>query len=172
MNTLIKKSLLSSSTALLALSLVASSAVYAGDHPVAGGWNVTYTTQNVIPVDERGHMLVQAIAEGSNKSTLNNNHLDGWTIVNKEMADLTQGNGPHNGYIDYSNGSDIVTAAWSGNVSTVMSPEGTPQTSFAGEWQYTGGTGPYANIKGSGTYSGHFVSQTEYVVDWKGFSNK
>jgi len=172
MNILIKKSFLGTSTALIAFSLFSASAVHAGDHPVAGDWNVAYTTQNVIPVDEKGHMLVQAIAEGSNKSTLNNNHLDGWTLVNKEMADLTQGNGPHNGYIDYTNGSDTVHAAWSGKVTTVMSQEGTPQTSFAGEWQYTGGTGPYANIKGSGTYSGHFTSQTEYVVDWKGFSNK
>jgi hypothetical protein len=46
--------------------------------------------------------------------------------------------------------------------------DGQPMTSFSGTWKKLSGTGKYEGIQGQGTYSGHFTSQTEYVVDWRG----
>jgi hypothetical protein len=41
-------------------------------------------------------------------------------------------------------------------------------TSFKGTYEKMSGTGTLQGIKGRGTYTGHFTSQTEYVVDWIG----
>ena len=57
---------------------------------------------------------------------------------------------------------------WEHQLTTVMTEEGTPSTTFEGTFTYTGGMGKYENIKGGGTYKGMFTSKTEYVVDWMG----
>lgn len=95
---------------------------------------------------------------------------EGATVSNPEVANLHQGTGDHSGYYTITSGSDSTIAKWNGNVNTVMK-DGNPMTSFKGKWEYVGGTGKYAGIKGKGEYSGHFVSATAYVVDWKGHKN-
>ena len=110
-------------------------------------------------------MLVES--HGTNKSS---NWMDDAQVINKEIDFLLQGNGPQHGYITFAKGEDTVDVKWSGIVSTVMA-NGQPQISFHGTWEQLKGTGKYQGIHGKGSYKGHYISQTEYVVDWVGHSS-
>ena len=59
----------------------------------------------------------------------------------------------------------LVSVQKSGKVTTTLSPDKTPITTFQGTWNKVKGTGRYQGITGSGNYKGHFTSQTEYTVD-------
>ncbi len=89
-------------------------------------------------------------------------------VVNRDVVDVVNGNGPHRGYATLSKDDGEVVVKWSGDVATMMAKDRPPLISFRGTWQYVSGTGKYQGIQGRGTYSGHFTSQTEYVADWIG----
>jgi hypothetical protein len=124
--------------------------------------------QNIEVADAPGHVLVLSQAKGSNRSTGPTDYMDGAEIVNSEIADLIQGNGTHQGYVRMSKGGESTVTKWSGKVTTVLSPEKTPITTFEGTWSKVNGSGRFAGVSGSGTYKGRMTSQTEYVVDWQG----
>jgi hypothetical protein len=122
----------------------------------------------VLPVTaQSGDMLMLVESHGTNKSS---NWMDDAQVVNKEIDFLLQGNGPQHGYVTFAKGEDTVDVKWSGYVSTVMA-NGQPQISFHGTWEDVKGTGKYQGIHGKGSYKGHYISQTDYVVDWVGQSN-
>lgn len=150
---------------LTASSLVMSLPVHA--EVISGAITLKVTKQDVLPVTAQGgDMLMLVETHGTNKST---NWMDDAQVVNKEIDFLLQGNGPQHGYITFAKGDDTVDVKWSGIVSTAM-PNGQPQISFHGTWEQLKGTGKYQGIQGKGSYKGHFISQTEYVVDWVGHS--
>jgi hypothetical protein len=151
---------------LAASSLVMSVPVYA--EAISGAIPLKVTKQEVLPVTaQSGDMLMLVETHGTNKST---NWMDDAQVVNKEIDFLLQGNGPQHGYITFAKGDDTVDVKWSGIVSTAMA-NGQPQISFHGTWEQLKGTGKYQGIQGKGSYKGHFISQTEYVVDWVGHSS-
>jgi len=151
---------------LAASSLVMSVPVYA--EAISGAITLKVTKQEVLPVTaQSGDMLMLVETHGTNKST---NWMDDAQVVNKEIDFLLQGNGPQHGYITFAKGEDTVDVKWSGIVSTAMA-NGQPQISFHGTWEQLKGTGKYQGIQGKGSYKGHFISQTEYVVDWVGHSS-
>ena len=151
---------------LAATSLVMGVPVYA--EPISGAITLKVTKQEVLPVTaQSGDMLMLVETHGTNKST---NWMDDAQVVNKEIDFLLQGNGPQHGYITFAKGDDTVDVKWSGIVSTAMA-NGQPQISFHGTWEQLKGTGKYQGIRGKGSYKGHFISQTEYVVDWVGHSS-
>jgi len=151
---------------LAASSLVMSVPVYA--EAISGAITLKVTKQEVLPVTaQNGDMLMLVETHGTNKST---NWMDDAQVVNKEIDFLLQGNGPQHGYITFAKGDDTVDVKWSGIVSTAMA-NGQPQISFHGTWEQLKGTGKYQGIQGKGSYKGHFISQTEYVVDWVGHSS-
>lgn len=134
---------------------------------ISGSFNVKVAKQEVLPLSAQGgDMLMLAESHGTNKST---NWMDGAQVVNKEVAALLQGSGPQHGYLTFTKGNDQVEVKWSGYVSTVMA-KGQPQISFQGTWEQLKGTGKYQGIQGQGTYGGHYISQTDYVVNWVGQS--
>ena len=136
---------------------------------IAGTVSAKYAEQHPLPVpDAAGHALVLARAQGVNRSTGPTRYMDKGDVTNFEFADLTQGNGPQQGYISMSQGADTMISKWSGKVTTTLSPDKTPITSFAGTWTKVSGTGRYKKATGGGTYNGHFTSQTEYTVEWSG----
>jgi hypothetical protein len=136
---------------------------------IAGTFDAKYVEQHPLPVpDAAGHALVLGRVEGVNRSTGPTLYMDKGKVTNFEFDDLTQGNGPQQGYISMSRGGDSVISKWSGQVTTTLSPDKTPITTFTGTWTKVKGTGRYADITGKGTYKGHFTSQTEYTVDWSG----
>lgn len=147
----------------------AQTAIAADSGNISGRVVVNNVKEDVLPIAEaNGHVLLLEEFQGTNQDTGGNGYFEGARVDNKDVADLYQGNGPHRGYITLSKGADEVVAKWSGEVSTTMSKDGKPLTSFKGTWDYIAGTGHYAGINGSGRYSGHFTSKTAYVVDWKG----
>lgn len=136
---------------------------------IAGTFAVRYTEQHPLNVaDAEGHVLVLGRVEGRNRSTGPTPYMDGAAVTNLEFADLSRGNGPHQGYILMSKDADSVISKWSGKVTTTLSADKTPITTFAGTWVTVKGTGRYQAATGSGSYKGHFTSQPEYTVDWEG----
>lgn len=146
-----------------------SSVALAEGGNISGSITFSYTKQEALPVAEApGHLVQLVEVKGVNKNTGSTDHMDGAAVTNREIARLFQGNGPHSGYITLDESGNATTALWSGEVTTVMSPEGQPQTSFKGSWEYVAGTGKYEGIRGKGEYHGQFTSQSSYVVDWSG----
>lgn len=136
---------------------------------IAGTFTAKYAEQHPLPVpDAGGHALMLGRVEGVNRSTGESPYMDQGKVTSLEFADLIQGNGPQQGYITFSQGADSVISKWSGKVTTTLSPDKTPRTSFAGTWTKLKATGRYQDITGKGAYKGRFISQTEYTVDWEG----
>jgi hypothetical protein len=136
---------------------------------VAGTFTMTYSQMNPLPVgDAEGHVLISNHATGANRSTGRDAYMDGADVANTEIADLTQGNGPHQGYVIFSSGGDRTVNKWNGTVTTVLGPDKQPATSFEGTWTKVNGAGRYDQIGGRGTYRGRMTSPQSYVVEWKG----
>jgi hypothetical protein len=154
----------------LALSAAGSLAmsVPAYADAISGEFTVKVAKQEVLPVTAQiGDMLMLIESHGTNKSR---NWMDDAEVVNKEIDFLLQGSGPQHGYVTFVKGEDRVDVKWSGYVRTVMA-KGQPQIGFHGTWEDVKGTGKYQGIQGKGSYKGHYISQTDYVVDWVGQSN-
>lgn len=136
---------------------------------IAGTVTAKYAEQHPLPVpDAAGHVLVIGRAQGVNRSTGPTRYMDKGDVTNLEFGDLTQGNGPQEGYISMSQGADTTVSKWTGKVTTTLSPDKTPLTTFAGTWTKVRGTGRYQDATGKGTYKGHFTSPTEYTIQWSG----
>lgn len=154
--------------ALAACSIFSGVAMAEGGN-ISGSITLSYTKQEALPVAEApGHMVLLGEVKGANKNTGSTDYMDGAEVTNREIGRLFQGNGTHSGYITLGKNGNSSIALWSGEVTTVMPPEGQPQTSFKGNWEYVAGTGKYDGIRGKGEYRGHFTSQTSYVVEWSG----
>jgi hypothetical protein len=89
---------------------------------------------------------------------------DGATVQYWGVADLVAGNGSQTGYfINRHTTGEIDRGTFTGKITTdagVSTMEGT--------WKYSGGTGTFARISGSGTYKGRIASPTEVEVSWEG----
>ena len=136
---------------------------------VAGTFTMTYSQINPVPIgDAPGHVLISNRATGTNRSSGRDAYMEHAKVANTEMADLAQGNGPHQGYTIFSSGRDSTVNKWSGKVRTILGPDKQPVTSFEGSWSKVRGTGHYAGVTGQGTYRGRMTGQNTYQVEWKG----
>lgn len=154
---------------VLAIVLVATNSHAQQMISVSGKITATYTQQDSAVVSAAdGHVMHIAVSEGTNASPEGGGFMDGAQTTNMGFSDLTKGNGPHEGYIQFVKGDNGTMGQWRGKVTTVMSPEGTPVTTFEGNYRYISGNGEFENIKGAGTYRGSFSSKTEYTVEWQG----
>ena len=154
--------------AMTAFALMSVQA-YAAGGKISGSGLLTYTKQEALPIAEAsGNILLLGELHGINKNTGTTDYMEGADVMNGEIVQLFQGNGPHSGYCTLSKDGNTVTALWKGQVTTTMASDGTPQTSFKGTWQYVAGTGKFNGIKGNGEYHGHFTAKTSYEVDWSG----
>jgi len=135
---------------------------------VSGKMTMAYTKlDSLIIADTEGHNMGLGESKGTNASTGDKAFMDGAETTTISYADLTKGNGPHMGYTTFKKGDDMFIAKWRGDVKTTMTEEGAPKISFNGTFKYIKGAGQFENIKGSGTYTGHFTSKTEYIVSWE-----
>jgi hypothetical protein len=156
-------------TAAVAIALFLPAAVHAGGTAVAGQFTGSYTKQEALPVPQaEGHVLILGEASGRNVGRDGTRYMDGASIVNREIADLLQGNGPHRGYVTMRLGGDETVTRWNGHVTTTLNRDGTPNITFAGTWEKVRGNGMYRDGSGTGSYQGYFTSQTEYFVEWSG----
>jgi hypothetical protein len=136
---------------------------------MSGKATMKYTTRTVVPIgDVEGHFVSVGEAGGTNTNTGKWDFMSGATATSIGTQDLTKGNGPQSGYFILSKGEDKTVAKITGTVKTILSPEGKALTSMSGEWKYVVCAGVYAGCTGQGVYQGSFLSQDEYVVEFKG----
>lgn len=136
---------------------------------IAGTMTISYTKQETLDVgDTEEHIVALSEGEGVHVSTGKHKFMDGAQLVNISFGDLVKGNGPHQGYVRLTQKGETVFARWEGKITTTLSPEGTPVTTFEGSFSFITGTGQFKNIQGSGTYKGGFISRTIYTVEWEG----
>ena len=113
-------------------------------------------------------VLLLTQSSGTNRSTGKSAYMDGAEVVNREIGDLTQGNGPHQGYLTQIKGADTTITRWQGKVVTTLGPDQKPSTRFEGAWSKLKGTGRYQGLTGAGSYKGRMTSPTEYTIEWNG----
>jgi hypothetical protein len=139
---------------------------------ISGKFSMKYSQQHPLPLaDAAGPVLLANEAKGTNSNTGQTDYMDGATVRSIEIADLTQGTGSHQGYITFSKGGDTAVDRWNGRVTTTLSADKQPITTFEGTWTKVNGTGRYQGVTGSGRYKGRMVSPTEYIVEWDGQMN-
>jgi hypothetical protein len=166
MTTKLAKSLVILSS--LASIAFACTTAWADQIKESGSFDLAYVKKDAQPIpDQDGHMLSLSDAQGVSKNTSGTDYLDGFSVNVRDFADLTQGTGPHQGYVIYAKGSDQQVVKIEGMVTTTMK-EGRPNTTFKGNWVVVNAKGALAGTKGDGTYSGYFTAEDKYHVDWEG----
>jgi hypothetical protein len=161
--------------AILALGVPALTAATLGNEPVrerlqiSGVFSMKVSQQQALPVATPADpVLLLTQSSGTNRNTGKSAYMDGAQVINREIADLTQGNGPHQGYITEILGADTTVTRWQGKVTTTLGPDQKPVTGFEGSWSKIKGTGQYQGVTGAGSYKGRMTSPTEYTVEWSG----
>jgi hypothetical protein len=156
-------------TAVAVVIGMAAAGAEAQVNAMSGKATLKYTAKTVVPVgDAEGHILMVADATGLNTNTGKWDFMSGAVASSRGTADLTKGNGPQSGYFILTKEGSQTVAKYTGTVKTILSPEGKPLTSISGEWKYVSCGGAYAGCTGQGGYQGDFLSQDEYVVEFKG----
>lgn len=86
------------------------------------------------------------------------------TITYWGYADLVEGNGTQRGHwVNNHADGDQDYGTFEGRITT---SEG--QTQMEGTWEYKGGTGKFAKIRGGGAYKGHFPGPGLVENAWEG----
>jgi len=154
---------------VLVYSVVSLDAIAQQMTKISGKMTCAYTDRQAYESGyTEGHFLSLAESDGINISAGANVFMDGAQVVNFSFADLVKGNGPHQGYVKLLQKDDVVISKWQGKITTIMSDEGTPLTTFDGTYSYVKGLGKFNNIQGKGTFRGKFISQNIYTVEWEG----
>ncbi|HEU4474354.1 MAG TPA: hypothetical protein VFR72_05925 [Gemmatimonadales bacterium] len=136
---------------------------------ISGVFSMKVGQQQALPIASQADpVLLLTESSGTNRSTGKVAYMDGAQVTNREIADLTQGNGPHQGYLTEIQGPDTSVARWQGKVVTTLGPDQKPVTRFEGSWSKLKGTGRYEGITGAGSYQGRMTSSTEYTIEWRG----
>lgn len=130
----------------------------------SGSFTMTNTERDPILMAENGHMIYVSAAKGTAKG----GDVDGARVTHRELVDITQGNGVHQGYTTFTKGGNKEIVKWSGKINTTLNDDGSPNTTFAGKWTTVYGTGPFKQSVGdSGTYEGQMTSQDSFIVKWQ-----
>ncbi len=112
--------------------------------------------------DSPNHELNLVEVTGAQKSTdakWNNATVTYWGI-----GDLVAGSGPQRGYFvnDHADG-DRDWGTFDGKITGSGD-----QVTLEGKWTFTGGTGKFQGLSGSGSYKGRMPSPSEVAMEWKG----
>ncbi len=158
-----------SGCAILACVMLAGG-LYAGSMTkVEGEMTMEMSGSDSLAVpDAQGHHMYLQVYEGTNVSTGDNEFMAGATLHNTSFADVAQGNGAHQGYVEFTKDGSRTFAKWEGTITTTVAADSTMIRSFEGEFSFIGGTGELENIQGAGTYTGRYTSKTTLTADWKG----
>jgi hypothetical protein len=152
-------------SAMLAVAL-ASTGALADKIKSTGSYDGTYTKREMLPIPgQEGHALL--LTESTGTAVSPGGPLDGFSTVTREIADLRQGNGPHQGYVVFSKGADELLVRFEGTVATTMK-DGKPNTTMNGDYSVVGGGGTLAGMGGGGVYNGYFTAEDKYQLNWDG----
>ena len=136
---------------------------------IAGTGDYTMIEGQVFNIDDaEGHSLTLNNYEGNNISTGETEWMHNARAFNISFNDVTKGNGVHQGYVTIEKGSDRIVSQWEGKITTILSEEGKPVTTFRGNMWWTDATGKYKGMHGVATYKGWFTSEKTYTVEWEG----
>lgn len=150
----------------VALAGLVSTSALADKIKDAGSMDVVYANKDAQPIpDQENHVLL--LTESNGTSVNPGGLVDGFSVSIRELADLRQGSGSHQGYVIYQKDSDQEVVKFDGLVTTTMK-NGQPNTTFKGTYVIVNGVGPLAGIEGEGTYAGYFTTADKYHVDWQG----
>jgi len=121
---------------------------------------------SVSPGDDPKHELVLTVLRGTTTSPdpdWNENE-----IMIYGQADQVAGTGTDRGYFRrfHKNG-DTTYGPVEGMHKATVNADGSWESISEGTWQFTGGTGKFKNIKGSGTFRGKATAQGA-SIDWEG----
>jgi hypothetical protein len=153
----------------LALASLAATRAPTNVQRISGKVAMKYAEQHpLLSGTQAEPMLLANKATGNNRNTGPTDYMEGAGVTSLEIADLTQGNGPHQGYIIFGKGADSTVSRWQGKITTTLSADKQPVTTFEGTWTSLKGTGRYEGQSSSGRYKGRMVSPTESVVEWSG----
>ncbi|MGH8719056.1 MAG: hypothetical protein ACREV0_08975 [Burkholderiales bacterium] len=94
----------------------------------SGSMTMKYAKVEPIPIgDKEGHIIFLGESNGKNVGGA----VDGAEVKLHDFVDIIQGNGIHRGYVIFNKNGDVKLAKFDGKITTVMSPDNKPQTSFA-----------------------------------------
>jgi hypothetical protein len=151
-------------SAIAAMGLAPTSAL-AESVKDSGSYDATYTKRDIQPIpDQDGHVLMLIEATGTATSS---GPLNGFSVTERETADLRQGNGPQQGYVIFAKGSDQLIVKFQGNITTTLK-DGQPNTTMKGSYAIVSATGALAGMQGEGNYSGYFTAEDKYHIAWEG----
>lgn len=157
-------------TAILVTLLLIAGTVHAAHQRVAGTMTLSLVEQHVEPLSEAAAHALHVQRMAGITRVRKGDWMDGAEVVSLSFADLADGGGSYTGYFTESDGNgNRAVSHWSGTVTTAAAAGGRPQTRVEGTWTKVHGTGRYAGIRGNGTFTGHFTSATEYVMDFEGY---
>jgi len=163
MHTFTKLSALIAAVAMIGLGSTTALAESVKD---AGSYEAAYTKRDMQPIpDQDGHVLM--LTEASGTATNPGGPLDGLSMIQRETADLRQGNGRQQGYVIFGKGSDLVIVRFEGDVTTTLK-DGQPNTTMKGSYAVVSATGALAGTQGEGNYSGYFTAEDKFHIDWDG----
>lgn len=130
---------------------------------IAGKRYGVSTKREVIKLDDtKGHILVLSESKGVDVAT-------GAQFVSSAFGDLVKGNGPQWGYSkSVSPDGSVAFTTHKMKVTTTLSPEGKPITTFEGTFSFTKGTGKWEDVQGGGTAKGKIIGPGIYTYDWEG----
>ena len=115
-----------------------------------------------------GHYLCLYSFEGHNWSTGKSSFMNEATMTHWIFADAVKRNGPIQGYTTMSNQGGSVLLKLRGHWTTIESADGSPLSQFEGTFLIEKGTGQFANIEGTGTFTGKMTTPFVQVVEWEG----
>lgn len=146
------------SAALLSCSFIATAAAEKRDCSGTKQSKQEISRMVSQPSGVAGHELVQAVRIDSQKSA--NPDFNGVEQLVFGQIDHVYGTGDHRGHsINLHRNGDRSHTRWSGTHKTVAIDGGSWETSFDGKYEFAGGTGKFATIKGGGTYKGKITPQ-------------
>ena len=130
---------------------------------VAGSFSGSIRTQSTISVDDQPNHSV-GVAEISGTQSSSDPKWNNSTITYWGTTDMQGTQGIQRGYFVNDHGpAGKDRGTFEGNVSVVAG-----QVVVEGKWQYTGGEGDFAGIRGSGTFETKLTSPTSVEATWYG----
>ena len=136
---------------------------------IAGRAKQKYTRQEMldIPLAE-DHMIMLVETMGLNENLGKTDYGEGAEFIFREFIDMVNGNGTHNGYViqKHRDGAEVI-ARFNGEIHTKI-VNGIQEKTVNGTWTKIRGTKQFEGIEGNGIYSGLYISENEYIVNWSG----
>jgi hypothetical protein len=94
--------------------------------------------------------------------------MDHATATHWVFADAVNRNRPIQGYTRLRNQGESALLKFSGHWTTIECGDGAPLSEFERSFIIEKGTGQFANIEGTGTFTGKMTTPFVQVVEWEG----